>query len=78
MGSSAPSGLLLLREVEDLAVSLSQVLLLLEVHLERTLDGDKGDAPLGKRADSHRQAGASSHGSKGQRSQSEEKSGLLL
>lgn len=41
-----PSGLLLLGEVEDLAVRLSQVLLLLEVHLERTLDGHEGDAPL--------------------------------
>lgn len=44
-----PSGLLLLGEVEDLAVSLSQVLLLLEVHLERTLDGYEGDAPLMER-----------------------------
>lgn len=41
-----PSGLLLLGEVEDLAVGLSQVLLLLEVHLERPLDGYEGDAPL--------------------------------
>lgn len=49
-----PSGFLLLREVEDLAVSLSQVLLLFEVHLERTLDGHEGDAPLGRRADGKR------------------------
>lgn len=48
--SAPPSGFLLLREVEDLAVSLSQVLLLFEVHLECTLDGHEGYAPLGRTA----------------------------
>lgn len=71
--SSARSGLLLLGEVEDLAVSLSQVLLLFEVHLECTLDGDEGDAPLGKTAHSHRQPGAPC-----QRSKLESESGLSL
>lgn len=42
----ASSGFLLLREVEDLAVGLSQVLLLFEVHLKRPLDGHEGDASL--------------------------------
>lgn len=40
------SRLLLLREVEDLAVGLSQVLLLLEVHLKRPLDGHKCNTSL--------------------------------
>lgn len=40
------SGLLLLGEVEDLAVGLSQVLLLLEVDFERPLDGHKRDPSL--------------------------------
>lgn len=44
-----PSGLLLFGEVEDLAVRLSQVLLLFEVHLKRTLDGYEGDAALVER-----------------------------
>ena len=43
------SGLLLLGEVEDPAVRLPQVLLLLEVHLEGSLDGHKCDAPLKER-----------------------------
>lgn len=41
-----PSGLLLLGEVEDLAVGLSQVLLLFEVDLERPLDCHKSDSTL--------------------------------
>lgn len=44
---SAASGLFRLGEVEDLAVSLAQVLLLLEVDLERPFDGHEGDAALG-------------------------------
>lgn len=44
--AAAASGLLLLREVEDLAVGLPQVLLLFEVHLKRSLDGDEGDTSL--------------------------------
>ena len=39
-------GFLRLWEVEDLAVGLPQVLLLLEVHLKRPFDGHKGDASL--------------------------------
>lgn len=39
-------GFLLFGEVEDLAVSLPQVLLLLEVHLKRSLNGHKGDSSL--------------------------------
>lgn len=46
MTFAAASGLFLLGEVEDLAVGLSQVLLLLEVDLKRPLDGHKGDASL--------------------------------
>jgi len=41
-----PSGFLRLGEVEDFAVGLPHVLLLLEVHLERPFDGHKGDASL--------------------------------
>lgn len=44
--STCSSGLLLLGEVEDLAVGLPQVLLLFEVHLKRPFDGHKGDATL--------------------------------
>lgn len=41
-----PSGLLRLGEVEDLAVGLPQVLLLLEVNLKRSFDRHKGNAAL--------------------------------
>lgn len=45
-GPPLSSGLLLLGEVEDLAVGLPQVLLLFEVHFKRPLDGHKGDTSL--------------------------------
>lgn len=45
---SGHSGLVLLGEVEDLAMGLAEVLLLFEVHLKRTLNGYKCYATLQK------------------------------